>query len=152
MQNPGVSAGVFCCLAGGGGKAPPRNQSLAIASVRLGYPVTTTPHSATATNAMSIIELLTSQLLDPFRIGLLIALMLTTRQTAAHTGIWLPLALGAVFVAVLIPTTLAAPPADFTTAIVIATGLAANVIILAVILAALSLWSRLTGKSGGTSA
>ncbi len=96
---------------------------------------------------MTFVDLVQSQLLDPFRIGLLVALVLTTRRTAAHTGNWLPLAPGVLFVAVIIPATLSTPQAGLMTAI--GAGLMSNAIILAVILGLSALWSRFAGSPGG---
>lgn len=91
---------------------------------------------------MDFLDILTSQLADPFRIGLLIALALTASNTAAVTGTYLPLLMGVVFVAVLIPMTLGAASPDKTTAIAI--GLVSNAIILGLILAAIRVYRRLT--------
>ncbi len=92
---------------------------------------------------MPVADLLTAALLDPFRIGLMLALVLTASNTAAQTGRIVPLVLGVVFVAVLIATTTGAGEAGLTTSI--AVGVVANAIILGVILAGKALWSRLTG-------
>lgn len=89
---------------------------------------------------MTYLDALGSMLLDPFRIGLLIALVLTMRRTAQATGTWLPLAAGAVFVAVIIPMTLSAPTGGMMLAV--ALGLLANALILGVILLAMQLWQR----------
>ncbi len=66
---------------------------------------------------MSLAELLLSQLLDPFRIGLLLALVFTAYNTAGAVGMAVPLILGAAFVAVLIPTTMQSEDVAKTTAI-----------------------------------
>ncbi len=91
---------------------------------------------------MSLSDLLVAQLSDPFRIGLLIALFVTMLRTRAASGTLIPLAIGAVFVAVLLPLTaqasLAAPLAT-----VIGVGIVANVIWLAIILAIWTLYQRL---------
>ena len=50
-------------------------------------------------------ELIQSQLMDPFRIGLIVALVYTMFRTRAATGTAVPLALGVVFVAVILPST-----------------------------------------------
>lgn len=92
---------------------------------------------------MTFIDLIASQLTDPFRIGLLAVLVMTTRQTAAHTGHWIPLGVGALFVAFLIPNTLGSGQTDMMTAV--SAGVVSNVIILAVIMGALMLWTRLAG-------
>ena len=55
---------------------------------------------------MGLYDLFFAQLLDPFRIGIVIALMLTMLRTAAVTGRVVPLIAGVVFIAVLIPVTL----------------------------------------------
>ena len=90
---------------------------------------------------MTLPDLLLSHLSDPFRIGLLIALFYTMLRTQAASGTIAPLAAGAVFVAVLIPlvaqTTLVVP---FWQAVVV--GIVANVILLAVILGAWTLYLR----------
>lgn len=92
---------------------------------------------------MSFMDMLTAQLMDPFRIGLLIALVFTAANTASATGTYIPLLFGAVFVAILIPTTLAAASTpDKTSAIAI--GLLSNAIILAIILGARELYRRLS--------
>ena len=91
---------------------------------------------------MSLSDLLLTQLSDLFRIGLLIALFVTMLRTRAASGTLIPLAIGAVFVAVLLPLTaqasLAAPLAT-----VIGVGIIANVIWLAIILAIWTLYQRL---------
>jgi len=93
---------------------------------------------------MTLTDLLFSQLSDPFRIALLIALFVTMLRTQAATGTLLPLAAGVVFVAVMLPTTLqtalAAPLMQ-----VIGVGLVANAILLAIIFAAFSLYQRFKG-------
>ena len=90
-----------------------------------------------------MIDILIQQLLDPFRIGLLAALVITTIQTSAHTGRTIPLLVGAVFVAVLIPTTMGTDAGNRTVSIGV--GLVANAIILAVILGLVALWRRVSG-------
>jgi len=55
---------------------------------------------------MSLTQMFLSQLADPFRIGLMVALVFTMARTRAVTGAVLPLALGVVFVAVMIPMTM----------------------------------------------
>ena len=93
---------------------------------------------------MTLTDVLLSQLSDPFRIALLIALFVTMLRTQATTGTLLPLAAGVVFVAVMLPTTLqtalAAPLMQ-----VIGVGLVANAILLAIIFAAFSLYQRFKG-------
>ena len=82
-----------------------------------------------------------SQLTDLFRIGLIIALVVTMRRTAAVTGRVLPLVLGVIFVAAMLPLTMASASASLTNAIL--AGLVSNTIILAVVLGAAELIARL---------
>ncbi|MGE0283300.1 MAG: hypothetical protein AB7P20_22145 [Rhizobiaceae bacterium] len=93
---------------------------------------------------MGVLDILASQLVEPFRIGLLIALTLTAANTAQAVGRLVPTVLGLIFVAVLIPMTLGSAGADRLTAIIV--GLFSNAIILAVILAAHALYRRLTQR------
>lgn len=53
-----------------------------------------------------MIELVLSQLSDVFRIGLIIALVITMFRTAPVTGRVLPLGAGVLFVAVILPTSM----------------------------------------------
>ena len=80
-------------------------------------------------------DLFLANLTDPFRIILLGALIATMLRTRASTGTWLPLAAGALFVAVLIPLTL--QPAQVPLWQAVAVGLVANAAVLAV---GLGLW------------
>ena len=88
-----------------------------------------------------MIELLLAQLTDPFRIGLLIALFATMVRTETATGRYTPLAVGAVFVAVLIPV---ATQGGFDT-MRVAVGVLTNAIILAVVSALWAVFQRLKG-------
>lgn len=90
---------------------------------------------------MTLTDLFLTQISDPFRIGLLIALLITTARTAATTGKVIPLLAGALFVAVLIPSTLAPVPGT-SLQFAIAVGLASNAVILAVLLAGYALVQR----------
>ena len=91
---------------------------------------------------MGLTELMLAQLADPFRIGLMVALVITMLRTQGATGIWFPLAAGVVFVAVIIPSTmLNSLPQPLTT--LVAVGVVSNVILLAVILAAWTIYQRL---------
>lgn len=78
-------------------------------------------------------ELVFSQLTDPFRIGLIIALVVTMLRTAAVTGRALPLTLGVLFVAMILPTTMPSGTASFGDAFL--AGLISNLIILGPVLA-----------------
>jgi hypothetical protein len=88
-----------------------------------------------------VIDLVILQLTDPFRIGLIIALVVTMQRTAAVTGRFIPLILGIVFVAVMLPTTM--PSSTVSVKDAIFAGLVSNVIILLPVLAAAWLIARL---------
>jgi hypothetical protein len=88
----------------------------------------------------TLIDLVISQLADPFRIGLLIALVVTMQRTAAVTGRVIPLLAGVVFVAVMLPTTMPSATVGLKDAIL--AGLVSNVIILLPVLAAAWLIAR----------
>ena len=94
---------------------------------------------------MTIAEILSAQLFDPFRIGLLVALLFTARNTAAQMGNLIPILLGLVFVAVLLPTAFGSGAAEKTTAITV--GLLSNGIIVAVLLGLWTVFNRLRGGS-----
>ncbi len=93
---------------------------------------------------MNLTELFFAQLTDPFRIGITIALMLTMYRTRADTGTWLPLAIGVVFIAVLIPTVLYPGQGDRVTAILV--GLFSTSVLLALALVARTLVLRALGR------
>ena len=90
---------------------------------------------------MAYLDIYLAQLTDPFRIGMLIALVLTAANTAQALNRWIPIALGIVFVAVLIPFSIGANATINTTTAVLV-GLVSNATILAVLLAAKVLYSR----------
>ena len=74
-------------------------------------------------------ELLISQLTDVFRIGLIVALVVTMHRTSAVTGRLIPLVAGVVFVAVILPTTMPGASTNLTEAVTV--GILSNLIILA---------------------
>lgn len=80
-----------------------------------------------------MVDLVFSQLTDVFRIGLIIALVVTMIRTSPLTGRFLPLACGVVFVAVILPTTMPGGSESLTDAIL--TGLVSNLVILVIVLA-----------------
>ena len=86
-------------------------------------------------------DLLIAHLTDPFRIGLLIALVATMLRTAAVTGTLVPLAAGVVFVAVIIPMTMQAGQGPLWQAV--AVGIVANAVLVAIIMAVWVLIRRL---------
>jgi hypothetical protein len=87
-----------------------------------------------------LIDLVMTQLMDLFRIGLIIALVVTMQRTSAVTGRIIPLVLGVVFVAVMLPTTMPSSTVSLKDAIL--AGLVSNVIILLPVLAAAWLIAR----------
>lgn len=91
---------------------------------------------------MRLTDLLFSQLADPFRIGLIIALFITMLRTEAASGRWVPLAAGVVFVAVIIPFTMQSTQV-WPMWQVVGVGVVANAILIAVVLAAWEIYKRL---------
>lgn len=96
---------------------------------------------------MTLTQILASQLMDPFRIALIVGLFVTMLRTQAATGVWLPLAAGALFVAVIIPVTLNQGDTSVPVATAIGVGLVANAILIAIGLAALTVYQRLKDRS-----
>ena len=92
-----------------------------------------------------MIDLVLSQLTDLFRIGLMVALVVTMQRTSAVTGRVLPLALGVVFVAVMLPSTMSRGSASLIDAIL--AGLVSNLIILVPVLAVATLVARLRRRT-----
>lgn len=86
-------------------------------------------------------DLLAAQAGDVFRIGLLVALMLTTLRNRPITGMLLPLAAGALFVALIIPVTGASPRTE-PLATQVLSGLLVNAVYLAAGLGLWTLWQR----------
>lgn len=78
---------------------------------------------------MTLTELVISQLTDLFRLGMLVFLMLTTERTRANSGLYVPLAAGAAFIAFIIPYFL--NPAGEDLLRQVATGFAVNLVLLA---------------------
>jgi hypothetical protein len=87
-----------------------------------------------------LIDLIISQLTDPFRVGLLVGLVITMQRTAAVTGRIVPLVLGVLFVAVMLPTTMPSSSVNLKDAIL--AGIASNVILLIPVLALMWLIAR----------
>lgn len=90
-----------------------------------------------------MVELIQSQLMDPFRIGLILALVFTMLRTQAATGTVLPLAAGVIFVAVILPSTQGSGAVSLTQAV--AAGIVSNLIILGIVLALAMIVRRLRG-------
>ena len=89
---------------------------------------------------MTLTALLQSQLTDVFRIGLIVALVITMHRTEAVTGRIVPLLAGIVFIAVIIPITM---PATEPLPRSIGMGLVANAILLGGALAVMQLVRRI---------
>jgi hypothetical protein len=88
-----------------------------------------------------MIDIVFSQLIDPFRIGLIFFLLLTAIRTRANMGLMMPLAMGVIFIAILIPlTTAAASMVPRLTAIGL--GVVSNAVILAIFLAGWTIWEK----------
>ena len=90
------------------------------------------------------LSLVTAALADPFRIVLLVGLVLTQRRTKAQTGVLIPLALGVLFVAALLPMTMGFG-AEAGQVMAIGAGVVANVILLVPMLLVAHLWDRRAG-------
>jgi hypothetical protein len=93
---------------------------------------------------MTYLDILLSQLVEPFRIGLLVMLVVTAARTAHTVGTLVPLLFGIVFVAALIPLSIS-ERGDMTTTL-IAIGLVSNTMILLVVLSVKVAFARLSGK------
>jgi uncharacterized membrane protein YeaQ/YmgE (transglycosylase-associated protein family) len=91
---------------------------------------------------MPLTDLLISQLTDVFRIGLIIGLLATAYRTRANTGMVMPLVLGVVFIALMIPMTMAANGAEPLWRLA-SVGLVANLILLGLAALAWTLIRRL---------
>ncbi|SEN62563.1 hypothetical protein SAMN04488103_106106 [Gemmobacter aquatilis] len=85
-----------------------------------------------------------AQLMDPFRIALILGLIYTAQRNAAVTGWIVPLLAGVVFVAVIAPAT-AVKVAGTPFMVQVATGLVANTIILGIALGLWAIYRRVKG-------
>lgn len=94
-----------------------------------------------------MLETLVTQLTDPFRIGLIFFMFLTALRTREAVGLAIPLVLGVVFVAVLLPMTTGANTALVRDAPwrAIGFGLVANAIILGMVVAGWTIWIKRRG-------
>ena len=92
-----------------------------------------------------MMDILISQLSDPFRIGLIVALMVTALRTRSATGMLIPLGAGVLFIAVMLPSTMGLPEgADLVTAVGI--GAVANSVLLSVALLGWLVYDRFIAK------
>jgi hypothetical protein len=94
-----------------------------------------------------MLETLAAQLTDPFRIGLLFCMFLTALRTRDTVGLAIPLVLGVVFIAVLLPMTTGANTALGRDApmTAIGFGIFSNAIILGTIFAGWTIWIKQRG-------
>jgi hypothetical protein len=90
-----------------------------------------------------VLDLIQTQLFDPFRISLIVALVFTMFRTRGATGTVIPLGAGVVFVAVILATTMPTTAPSVTGAVL--AGLVSNLIILGIVLALAVLVRRLRG-------
>ncbi|MGB8815299.1 MAG: hypothetical protein WCC57_19140 [Paracoccaceae bacterium] len=90
---------------------------------------------------MPLIDILIAQLTDPFRAGLIIALVFTAVRTEAVTGKMIPLAAGVLFIAAMIPMTLQTSSAEPLWRL-FAVGVVANAVWLAVAVALHAIYQR----------
>ena len=98
---------------------------------------------------MSLSQLVLTQLEDPFRIALIIGLVVTMVRTRAQTGTVVPLAAGVLFVAGVIPSTPCTQRGEPVWAEVGAGGGSeprSNLVILGVVLGAWEAFRRLTRR------
>lgn len=93
---------------------------------------------------MDLWATLLSQLVDPFRIGITVALMLTMFRTRSQTGTLLPLAAGTAFIAVLIPTTLTNAQGNIP--VQVAVGMVSGAILMAAALLVRALVLKVAGR------
>ncbi len=94
---------------------------------------------------MSLSELVLNQLEDPFRIALIVGLVITMIRTRAQTGTVIPLAAGVLFVAVIIPSTLGTQRAE-PFWLQFGAGLISNLVILGVVLGIWQAFRRLSRR------
>ncbi len=92
-------------------------------------------------------DMFLSQLTDPFRIGLIVAMMLTAYRTRGAMGLMTPMAMGVVFVAAIIPMTMQPDSPDQIFAIGV--GVVTNVILLLGAMALRWVVLRLAGGGAG---
>ena len=91
---------------------------------------------------MTLTQILAGQILDPFRIALIIGLVITMLRTRATTGTVVPLAAGIVFVAAMLPMTMGRAD-GVPTSTAIGLGLVSNTILLGIVLGAWGVWQKL---------
>ena len=94
---------------------------------------------------LSIATLLQSQLTDVFRIGLIIAMIVTAMRTKAVMGLTIPLLAGVVFVAVIIPSTMQVG-SSVPLLVNVGVGIIANLIIVGICLGVWEAFRRLTNR------
>ncbi|MBC2836411.1 hypothetical protein [Paragemmobacter straminiformis] len=93
---------------------------------------------------MTLSQLILSQLSDPFRIVLIVGLVITMLRTRPVTGTLLPLASGIAFVAIIIPVTITQGLGEPMWR-QISAGLLSNAVILGIVLGVWELYRRARG-------
>ncbi len=94
---------------------------------------------------MTFIQIIVAQFQDPFRLFLLAGLVWTMMRTRAVSGTVIPLAAGVVFVAILIPLTLAQGNGIPVQTQILA-GLVTNTVVIGIIL---GVWEAIRRARGG---
>ena len=97
------------------------------------------------TDTLNIATLLQSQLTDVFRIGLIIAMIVTAMRTRPVMGLTIPLLAGVVFVAVIIPATMQVG-SDVPMLHRVGVGILANLMIVGICLGVWQAFRRLTNR------
>ena len=90
-------------------------------------------------------DIFLSQISDPLRIGLLVGLIVTARNTEAVTGRLLPLIFGMIFVATLLPVSFSSSNSAMQWTEILV-GLISNTVIVTILLGIFEAYSRMTGK------
>jgi hypothetical protein len=96
-------------------------------------------NAANEKTVMTLGQIILSQLTDPFRIALIVALVFTLLRNRAVTGVIVPALAGIVFVAVIIPSTLGAASTEPVLRQVLV-GLLSNAVILSVVAGIWQVW------------
>lgn len=84
---------------------------------------------------MTISEILMSQITDPLRLGLIVALVVLSLRTQAVSGRYLPLGLGVLAVAVILPLATGRGMVEGSLSQAIIVGIVANLVLLALVMA-----------------
>lgn len=89
-------------------------------------------------------EIISQQLLDPFRAGLIFFLVVTAHRTRTTMGLRTPLILGVIFVAAMLPLTTGGSMVEQAGGVLpaMAWGLVTNTILLGIVLLGWAIWER----------